>query len=61
MKGNNSIEFCEKQVMDIVQHYFDTQMFREGQSPTVTGVTVNNAMHQNTFTVKCEPPKEPKE
>lgn len=38
MKGNNMISVCSAQLTEMVQHYFDTQMFKDGQSPTVTGI-----------------------
>ena len=38
MKGNNMIAVCSAQLMEMVQHYFDTVLFKEGESPTVTAI-----------------------
>jgi len=38
MKGNNTLALCHAQVIEIIQHYFDTQMYQNGQAPTVTSI-----------------------
>jgi len=44
MKGCNEIRICQAQMIDIVQHYFNTVLFAEGKSPAVNGIC-----HDSTY------------
>ena len=51
MKGNNEFHFCESQIIEMIQEYFNTKMFRDGESPTVVSVNVSNTMGSKDFKV----------
>lgn len=42
MIGVNKMTFCVAQMKEIVQHYFDTVLFKDGQSPQVVSVSSEN-------------------
>jgi len=48
MQGNNTIHFCTKQMMDLIEHYLNNNLFREDQRVKVTDV---KSIH-NGFEVK---------
>jgi len=38
MKGNNTVSFCHAQIIEMLQYYFDTQMYQNGQAPTIASI-----------------------
>ena len=49
MKGSNEIRLNQKTMLDVVQHYFKTVMFRRGRVPKVVGI--NMPPNQNFFVI----------
>lgn len=45
MKGSNTIILNKATMAVIVQHYFDTVMFREGAAPQVDDVSTDNSQY----------------
>ncbi len=54
MQGSNSLNFNENTMKKIVQYYFDNELFKDGQSPTVCNVS-SSAKFDNNFSISvCE-------
>jgi hypothetical protein len=60
MKGSNTMEFNSATMEQIVQHYFDTVLFKEGQVPKVTSVMGKTEMGVSSFTVRTSEKEEEK-
>ena len=61
MKGNNTLEFNEATMKEIVQHYLDTVMFRDEVKVTVTSVKpASKGYGGNSFEISVET-KEPQD
>lgn len=48
MKGNNEFILCRTQMIEMVQYYFDNELFQDGNSPKVSFVSAT----ANDFIVK---------
>jgi len=59
MVGNNSMTICPALMQEIVQHYLDTVLLKEGQLVKVTGVKgpTGGSYTDSSFTVMLEPVK----
>jgi hypothetical protein len=56
MIGYNEMNLNPATIMAAVQHYFDTVLFKDGESPKVTGVSSSNGVAP-TFRITMEPKK----
>lgn len=48
MKGNNELILCHAQMIEMVQYYFDNELFADGNSPKVSSVSATT----NSFIVR---------
>ena len=55
MKGVNEIYFNIATIEEIVQHYFDTVLFKDGASPKVASVSLSARGSQDMLTVRATP------
>ena len=59
MIGTNQIVLNHSMMVAALQHYFDTVMFKDAQSPLITHVVRDNNGVVNTFTVHTGERPEP--
>ena len=61
MTGENTMELNEATMKRAVQHYFDTVLFRTGNSPTIESVKAPESKYGGCFAVVLSDAREPAE
>ena len=58
MNGRNTMELNQATMATALQHYFDTVVFKDGQSPIVGTIEAKTADFTTVFKVTVEEPAE---